>query len=489
MWVARIKITLFALVLASPVAALLLLGVADSYGRPQSRFPAVAKVLLGKKGRFDQFGDAVLERSIVRRLAIQLRNWAGYRVLGFVDNEYVVSGSGSWLFYRAEFLHGRCLDEAETAIRLRRLATLIDIGRATGIDMVTSVSPDKSTVYPEALSTFARSYWKCRLSSIDAFRRLIRREVPALIDHAEALLAEKARNPGVPLYYTTDTHWTPYGGAIALRQLLAALYPDTRVPPPSLTAPLAPRRTDLSRLLLLQIEERASGVEPLREEDLGPEIADRPASPTLIVGDSFYAIIASQLRDLFPRNTSIRLIREVTELDSDLMTADRLIINLVERSLLPGLNGGVLDWRAPIPAAIVARNMRRIHMCAAFRPAESEVLNSSTDGQSHTIALRAIAPDRLPCLRMSVTARRPAVLQISLPNSATGAFEPGHDLKVQLEPGSQVVGFVLPSYVGGSHVQLQPDSDGEAISISTIEVGEAPAPLFASATLRKSLQP
>ena len=66
---------------------LLPFGSVEGYGRTQTEFPPLGKILLGKKGRFDQLGDAVLERSIVQRSAVQLRNWVSYRLVGFVDNE------------------------------------------------------------------------------------------------------------------------------------------------------------------------------------------------------------------------------------------------------------------------------------------------------------------------------------------------------------------------------------------------------------------
>ena len=116
--------------------------------------------------------------------------------------------------------------------------------------MVLSMSPDKSTIYPEALNATVRGYWRCRVENSAALRRLIKRELPDLIDHAEPILAEKARHPDIPLYYATDTHWTPYGGAIAVRQLLAALYPDARIPAQRLSSATAIRKTDLARMLL-----------------------------------------------------------------------------------------------------------------------------------------------------------------------------------------------------------------------------------------------
>ena len=131
------------------------------------------------------------------------------------------------------------------------------------------MSPDKSTIYPEALNS--RS---CAATG-NAGREQSRhcdgsssRRLPDLIDHADALLAEKARHPDIQLYYPTDTHWTHYGGAIALRQLLAALYPDAHIPPPRMSVWTTTPKMDLLRLLLLRVSRnKGRQAEPLLDRD------------------------------------------------------------------------------------------------------------------------------------------------------------------------------------------------------------------------------
>jgi len=470
--IARIKIGLFALFLAAPVVVLLIFGPTDSYGRPQTRFPAVGKVLLGKKGRFDQFGDAVLERSAVRRLAIQLRNWTSYRIVGFVENDHVVSGNGSWLFYRAEFAGGRCLDEGEVGKALRSLAVLVDIAQAAGIDMIVSISPDKSTIYPDALSPTIRGYWKCRIENIAALRRIIRREIPLVIDHADPLLAEKARNPDIPLYYATDTHWTPYGSATALRQLLASVYPNAEIPPVHLSGSVQVKSTDLSRLLLLPMKEEAVAVKPLRAEDLGSAIRDPRALHTLIVHDSFYGSLEQQLRDLFSPSVVMRHIGEEDDLGADTMAADRIIVNVVERTLLMRLARN-LSWGDVLPSAIVQRNMRRAEGCGSFGATQ-------TDGTGQfgwtDVAVRAAPAGRLPCIRLSLSVMKPTNLHLALPGRDGGTFESGHAMALALEPGERTIAFVLPAYTAGGIIQVAVDD----AAVSAIEVGEIPVSTVAS---------
>jgi hypothetical protein len=463
---AHLKIALFTLILLAPVATLLSFGVVEGYGRVQTEFPPLGKVLLGKKGRFDQFGDAVLERSVVQRLAVQLRNWVGYRLVGFVDNERLVSGNDGWLFYRPEFTDGRCLDESGTAARLRAFAVVMDVGRAAGIDMVMTMSPDKSTIYPEMLNSMVRGYWKCRIENSATLRRLIRQELPDLVDHAEPLLAEKARHPDTPLYYATDTHWTPYGGAIALRQLLAAVYPEARIPALRLSSATTMQKTELARMLLLSIEERGPKAEPLLVEDIELAAGDRPSVQTLIVHDSFYVRIRPQIRDAFPGPMTMLSFNEGGRLLADGLSADRLIINAVERKFVT-LEGDVLAWNSDISVAIVNRNIQRAQDCGAFDSADAAMRGDETTD----VAIRAVASGHLPCLRISVAVEKQATLEIALPDPKTGAYEPGRTLEYRIAPGSRTIAFVLPAYAAGSTIGVS----FEDAAISAIDVGEMPA--------------
>jgi hypothetical protein len=463
---AHLKIALFILFLLAPVATLLAFGAVDDYGRAQTKFPPLGKVLLGKKGRLDQFGNAVLERSIMQRLAIQVRSWAGYRLVGFVDNGHLFSGNDGWLFHYGEFNGGKCIDERSIARHLRVVAAVIDIGRAAGIDMVISMSPDKSAVYPEALNATVRGYWKCRAENIATLRRLMARELPDLIDHTLPLRAEKARHPDIPLYFATDTHWTRYGGMVALRQLLAALYPDAQIPPARWSGATAGRTTDLAKMLLLPIEEQGPVAEPLLARDLALP-GDRAAVETLIVHDSFYLMIRPEIRDAFPDPVTTLIFNQSGRIRANGLSADRLIINTVERRFL--LDRNFMAWEKDIPVAIVKRNMLRAQDCGAF-----DVAGAPTGGETSArrdIAIRAVASGHLPCLRLAVTAKKPADLKIALPDSETGVFEPGRSLRYRIVPGTQTIAFVLPGYSAGSKVQVSLDD----AALSTIEVGEIAA--------------
>ena len=473
---APLKIALFALFLALPVATLLLFGTVESFGRDQPDFPE-PKQMLRAKGR-TQFGDAILERSAAMKLAVRLQNWIGYRLIGYVETTTVVSGKGEWLFYRPEFRDGACIEFDKVAGYFRQLQVLIDMARASGLDMRIALSPNKSTIYPEQLNPYMRGYWRCQARNMAGLRRLYESELPDLIDHAQPLLAERIRHPEIPLYFTADTHWTPYGGAIAVHQLMAVTYPGMEIPPPQLSGATRTRKMDLAAALQWPVEEQAGEVAPLPQTILD-ELNRRSADVrTLISHDSFYAKIESQLREAFP-NAIIR--RGASRaLTSEIESADRLIVNMVERQFVRSTREDTLSWEGLIASAIMARNQKLATGCSSFeaarRPAGAPVQTGEVAGE--VLDIPALEPQHLPCLRLSLVAGEPAMLEVAVPNARTGTYEPGRVLRYQILPGNQTIGFVLPDYVAGSSIRLEM---GETVSLSAVEVGAIERPRLASA--------
>lgn len=479
--IAHLKIALFALFLAAPVATLLLSGSVESFGREQPDFPEPREMLRGK-GR-TQLGDAVLERSAAMKLAVKLQNWVGYRLVGFVEARTVVSGKDEWLFHRPDFQEGACIEFDKVAVYFRQLAVLMDMSRASGLDLRISLSPNKSTIYPDELNPLVRGYWRCQARNVAGLRRLFKSELPDMIDHAEPLLAERSRRPDIPLYFTTDTHWTPYGGAIAIRQLLTAVYPGMEFPAPQLSGATKAQRMDLAVALLWPAEEPADEVAPLPRTVL--DQLDRRSGHvrTLITHDSFFTRIESQIREAFPNAILVRGAPRSPSFTSEIARADRLIVNMVERGFVKAIQEGALSWEAPIASTIMMRNVKLAADCGSFEAVHRNA--DSTDqergGAGEALVVPAMAPERLPCLRLSLAASESTTIEIDVPVAKTGAFEPGRAFTYRIGPDSQTIGFVLPDYVAGSKIRVR---TGEAASLSAVEIGTIERPRLAS-----SLQP
>ncbi len=463
----RIKIAVFAIFLVAPVLSLAVFGVTDIYGgSDHPEFPRIGQVLK-KRGKLDEFGNAVLHRSVAMKEAIRLRSWIGYRLVGFVDTEQVVSGEAGWLFYRADFPQGACLDAGRAARDLTQLETLIDLTRAAGIDMIVSVSPDKSTIYPEMLNQTMRGYWRCQPHDGPLLRAMMRDHAPRLIDHAPPILAAKAQDPGRRLYYATDTHWTPMGAATALRQLLAAVLPGAAIPPPTASSAMLQQQTDLSRMLLLQQTEPAPRPELTWRNALAGLNAGPQAYRTLLIRDSFYGVLLRDLQAVFPGLLELGYSFK-GELDtSAIAIADRIIVNSVERSLLPRIERGALDWDSPIVTALVARNRARAEGCMDFAPVPAPL---------HKLAMPDLPAEMLPCLRVTAQMKKgSADLAIALADNS-GAFVPGRAVDLELTRDGAQVTLVLPEGVTAAELDLDP----KRAVLSAVEIGRIARPDLAS---------
>ena len=179
-------------------------------------------------------------------------------------------------------------------------------------------------------------------------------------------------------------------------------------------------------MLLFSIEEQGPRAEPLLARDIKLPGDGRRAIQTLIIHDSFYGAIARQILDAFPDPMSMLSFSEDNRLRADGLSADRLIINAIERKFVTR-EGDVLERDSDISIAIVKRNIQRAQDCGAFGSADAAIRGDETNPRD--VAIRAVAAGHLPCLRLSVTAEERVTLEIALPDPKAGAFEPGRTLE------------------------------------------------------------
>jgi len=135
----------------------------------------------------------------------------------------VVVGDDGWLFLSDEFSRA-CRPGRPPAEVLAAAARLGSIIRRSGRRFVIAVAPDKSSVMADrvpgdyALAACAERSRTERLAALRAAR------LPGFVD-LEALLEEKQRRQGQPIYLKGDTHWTDAGSVVMARSLASALDP------------------------------------------------------------------------------------------------------------------------------------------------------------------------------------------------------------------------------------------------------------------------
>jgi hypothetical protein len=158
-----------------------------------------------------------------RRPLIQL-NAAVLSLVGASASRDVLIGRDGWLFYRGNdsIEQHRGLENYSES-ELTAYVTALEARRRwlekLGTRMVVLVAPDKSTIYPEYLVPQMPQVAPTRLDQLVAATAgtdLL------FLDLRPTLKAAKSTGP---LYYKTDTHWTPLGAYVAANQLLHAFHP------------------------------------------------------------------------------------------------------------------------------------------------------------------------------------------------------------------------------------------------------------------------
>jgi hypothetical protein len=348
-----LKIAAFVAVIVAPLIALAVNGAIAPYGqKPFAEFPTLVAVTDGEKGSLDKFGEALLDRSPVTEAAIRLKNFAAYYGANFIDTKAIIFGRGGWLFFKEEFV---CVDREKLSAALNHIDEMIDTAKAAGIELIVAISPDKASIYPEKLHPLAKPYWACKLENNRLWRTLLAQH-PRIIDHAIPILAEKQRDPQAKLYFLKDTHWTPFGSVWALRQLIGAAgrYDYSKLPPPVRAGVIA-RPTDMgSAMMLLPGMEDFDKIDSSIENQLSV-LAGVPQRRTVILHDSFYNVIMEWLPINFPGAAIFALEVDIAKYPAALISADRIIVNSVERAFLGRTDDGSLSWTSPLGLAILAR--------------------------------------------------------------------------------------------------------------------------------------
>jgi hypothetical protein len=142
------------------------------------------------------------------------------------DARVVIAHDG-WLFYTDEgddkpatldnFRGKVRFTDSEVQKINRKLVAMHDVLAACGIHALVAVAPNKQAIYGEYL---VNSLQSPRTALDDLRLRLDPRSRAMLIDLRQPLLRAKAQNPGLLLYYKTDTHWNQLGAFYAYRAII-----------------------------------------------------------------------------------------------------------------------------------------------------------------------------------------------------------------------------------------------------------------------------
>lgn len=179
------------------------------------------------------FGGA-LDRWFIDRIGLRLPLVAtgaaiNVGLLQRSTDRRVLIGRDGWLFYTddrsrpatmADFRGTLRFTESELRATERNLLAMRDSLAACGVRSLVIVAPNKQSIYGEYLNNSgARPI--TRLD--DLLSRLNASTRDMILELRVPLLAAKAAEPSLPLYFKTDSHWNDLGAFYAYRAVIASL--------------------------------------------------------------------------------------------------------------------------------------------------------------------------------------------------------------------------------------------------------------------------
>ena len=295
--------------------------------------------------------------------------------------EKTLVGRDGWLFYKpgVQYLTDRPGVEKSAATGRDALAAIVafrDQLAARGIRLIVVPVPGKESIHPEMLTS--------RESRTDSAispetRELLDALKAADVDVVDLFAAFTAakRPVAAPLYLAQDTHWSPAGMELAAHLVALRIAASTAVQPGGviyLSKPAPVDRTgDLVRMLRVPRIERGTQVEHAACEQItgddGRPYRDDPASPVLVIGDSFLRIyetdepgaagfvahLAAELKrplsSLVSDGGASTLVRQELSRRPALLAKTKVVVwEFVERDIRFGIEG----WQqVPLPAVHV----------------------------------------------------------------------------------------------------------------------------------------
>ncbi len=491
-------ITIFIILLVSPMAGRLYAPLEQPYGqKPFSKIPDVRATLKSHSPKeFNAFTKFLFERAPLTKISISNKNKFIYNNFGYIDNDLIISGKDGWLFYKKQFNNGKCLKEKDIIKTANRMRVLKALSQTINIPIYFSISPNKSTIYPEKLSPRAYNLTHCVTQNANLLRETIISRVPDFIDHATPILAAKKNHQNkhdTDLYFHTDTHWNSIGMYYAMRQMAGALWRDDvkkHFPKPRLAPESEKKRTtDIANsILMVDPQDKFYNLKPEILKNLARKMGmykDR----FIIIHDSFYN--TGKFITYFSKATLIgtnspNFYQKLSKIEFS--QKPKVIINFVERNFLARINE--LYDRTKIVENIIqsnlnlARNMCRYGPKQIVKGDRLGKTNMSVNPESKIftpqntdpwIVLNMPSPIAGKCIKLELSVQESGTLEIFLPPFArtadTPLWEAGRSFHIPVQKGANEIDIILPENLVGNTFRLDFNVKNTPIILNSTTLG------------------
>jgi hypothetical protein len=189
--------------------------------REVANFPPLRNMLSDAEF-LDHLQRAANDRLPLRAEMVNAGAWVDMTLFKVSYNPLVKIGNHDWLFSTAEIYDG-CKDPIGSKVAgIRQFGDML---ASHGIRFVSTVAPNKASIFPEKLGSLDRSAIHCSIQRRKKTQKLMNEQASAyFVDLWADLLSAKSTAPR-PIYLTLDTHWSATGAALAAKAVVDHLRP------------------------------------------------------------------------------------------------------------------------------------------------------------------------------------------------------------------------------------------------------------------------
>lgn len=479
-------VILFVLFICAPLSALVIIGPVAAYGgKGFEPLEMKSNLLADNPGKRDALVQSILDRSWVRKTSLRVYNWVAYSVFRSVDTSQMISGKDGWLFFKEQFTP--CIGDDVWNDFYESIAINNVFAKSVDIELILSISPNKSSLYPEMLQSKYRLLTECAEENARRWRELAQHADYMILDHLPSLEALKQKfeieGQSQPIYFETDTHWRSWAAPAVVADLLQRSGADPATAPQAMLAVGSARTpTDLYNLMLLQ---EGLSTQPA---DLPVPLEPEPQPEMIIVHDSFYERFASVLEEAFNVAGMYHIFRDRDILADRLRNYHgRLVVNSVERGMLGRF--GHLNTSS-LTEMLKPRLDEVANSCEsqAILPEQVTIVGATVDEDfqhfeptgNDPMLILELGDDETGCLKLQVMVEQPSTLKIYLPPLAGKdqelQYTESRSMLYPLASGANEIALVIPPELAGTW-RIDPVDQQIPFALGLFETGTLQPPV------------
>ncbi len=344
-----VAFAVFLAVLLSPWMARLVGVSSESIeNRALTEFPDFSRENVDDPATFAQIGDYVRDRTPLRPQAIDAMGRVGHR-LGYSASPSIMFGENDMMFLTKDFVNP-CVQRYKPAALVKMFEQWDDAAALGNKAWRFVVAPDKAAAMEPQLTGRTKWAFSCASKSWAEMNQAVA-GFEEVVNLLPPLQAAEATDPG-STYFTTNSHWNPFGGGIAASVIVDSFVPglwsDEHVvladSPDSLPADVpAQMGLDLPLTQTIRTTHRPGTTTELEQVDVGAShlvrvyrsAGELPMidGTTVVVHDSMITAMEKQIAPYFEELVFIHWNdREEADFLGRVASADNVIFETVGRS-------------------------------------------------------------------------------------------------------------------------------------------------------------